>query len=392
MELVPQISNLQIGLLIGSAALTLIALTAILLRVLPLKRHTKSRAAHIVDNPANMMPAAVVVFAHDDDEALAEMLPQVLRQEYAPGFEVIVVNDGDSADVHDVVVQLMAHYPNLYFTAAPDGARNLSRKKLALTLGIKAAKAPVIVHTTSMARIASTKWLESIMRHFEPDGAVNVVIGYAAAPKDEDRKFGAIARAFDSAAHDLPWISSAVARHPWRGTEHNLAYRRELFFRNKGFSRHLNLRDGDDDIFISEIARGYNTAAELSPESHVEVPGANHHRTLLHRIARRRFTKRFIPNRPRIAGSIAAGAYFLAPLPLIATPLTGVMDTAAWIYLALLFICWYCTGLTWNCALKILHARHIAITTPLLAFTRPIRIASRTCRSFISRSKRYTWE
>lgn len=35
----------------------------------------------------------------------------------------------------------------------------------------------------------------------------------------------------------------------------------------KGFSSSLNLKYGDDDIFISEIADGDNVAVELSPES-----------------------------------------------------------------------------------------------------------------------------
>ena len=63
------------------------------------------------------------------------------------------------------------------------------------------------------------------------------------------------------------WIGDALAGHPWRGNEYNLVYRRDLFFRNKGFSRHLNLRQGDDDIFVKEIATAANTAVELSAES-----------------------------------------------------------------------------------------------------------------------------
>ena len=391
MIFVSEISDLQLSLMIASAALTLLATIAILVRVLPLKRLFRKHNSETV-SPVHPVSAAVIIFTHDDDESLAEMLPQILGQQYEPGFEVIVVNDGESSLVRDLVEQLTLCHPNLYFTAAPDGARNLSRKKLALTLGIKAAKSQVVVLTTSAARINSKLWLRSIMRHFDPDGAVDVVIGYANAPAYDDRSFGARARAFDSMAHDLGWIAPAAAGRPWRGSEHNLAYRRELFFHNKGFSRHLNLRDGDDDIFISEISRGYNTVADLSNDSFVEVPGANISRALKDRLERHRFTKKFISRRPHLAGTVSTIAYFLAPLPLVAVPFIGRLDTFGWIYLAAIFVCWYAAGMLWSFPVRAMHVRKLLFSIPLLAFTRPFRIFRRTASSMTRRSKRYTWE
>lgn len=392
MNFAVDISSLQLSLMIASAALVLIALIAVLLRTMPLRRYVKKSARKSFDDRSHLIRAAVIIFAHDDAESLAEMLPQVMTQNYAPGYEVIVVNDGDSTDVRDIVDQFMLRYPNLYFTSAPDGARNLSRKKLALTLGIKAAKAPVVVHTTSGARIHSSEWLSSIMRHFDPEGAVDVVIGFASAPPYEDRSFGARTRSFDSSIDALGWIGSAAAGNPWRGSEHNLAYRRDLFFRVKGFSKHLNLRDGDDDIFISEIARGFNTIVELSPESMVEVPGANMPRALADRLSRRRFTKRFIPRHPRIGGTVSTLAYFLAPLPLVTVPFIDTMPPVGWAYWAGILICWYAAGLLWAPSVRILRGRRLLFSTPLLAFSRPLRIISRTVRSAVIRNKRYTWE
>lgn len=392
MNFAGEITPLQLSLMIASVTLVLMAFVAVLVRTLPLQRLFKRRSAVHGEESSALVSAAVIVFAHDDFNALSELLPQILSQDYAPGFEVIVVNDGDSAEVRDVAEHFMLNHPNLYFTAAPDGARNLSRKKLALTLGIKAAKSPVVVHTTSTARIFSDKWLRSIMRHFDPAGAVDVVIGYAAAPPYDDRTLGARARSFDSAVDALGWMGPATAGRPWRGIEHNLAYRRDLFFRNKGFSRHLNLRDGDDDIFISEIARGYNTVVELSPESVVDISGDNGRRAFAERMSRRRFTKKFIPSHPRVAGTVASIAYFLAPLPLVAVPFVGPMSGISWICVAFILLCWYLTGMLWNPALKILRGRKFMLSTPLLAFTRPLRIVSRTSRSLIFKGKRYTWE
>ena len=38
------------------------------------------------------------------------------------------------------------------------------------------------------------------------------------------------------------------------GIGRNLAYRKELFFQQKGFSKYLNLQRGEDDLFINQLA------------------------------------------------------------------------------------------------------------------------------------------
>ena len=53
------------------------------------------------------------------------------------------------------------------------------------------------------------------------------------------------------------------------GVGRNLAYRKALFFDNKGFASHMHIMSGDDDLFINETATKYNTAIELHPDSFV---------------------------------------------------------------------------------------------------------------------------
>ena len=306
-----EITSVQLVLLIVGVFLMLLSVVAILFRTIPLKRYVKRAKQNILHLEGSLPAASVIIFAHDDSNSLAEMLPQVLSQNYTGDFEVIVVNDGKSPDVKDITEHFMLSHRNLYFTAAPDGARNLSRKKLALTLGIKAAKSPIVVHTTSAARVNSPQWLNNIMKHFAANPEVDVVIGFSSAPPYDDNGFGARARSFDAVADSIGWVVPAINGSAWRGTEHNLAYRRKAFFDNKGFSRHLNLRDGDDDIFVNEIVNRNNTIFELSPDTVVDVPGDNNSREMRERFARRRFTRRFIQNRTCFAGTI-----FVTPLQL----------------------------------------------------------------------------
>ena len=384
------ISTLQWTLFELSLLAVAVAAVAFIARVLPLRR--RMRASESVPEPESYENAAVIVYSNDEAADLDVMLPQVLAQDYPAGFEAIVVNEGDSPAVRETVSTLQITHRNLYLTATPDGARNLSRKKLAITLGIKATRQPVVVLTTAAARIPSDRWLRGIMRHFTPDGSVEVVLGYAAPDPYEDSSLGARTRSFDSVAEAAAWVSPAISRHPWRGIEHNIAYRRELFFNNKGFSRHLNLRHGDDDIFISEIARRDNTVVDLSPDTFVEVPGANSHRAFKLRSARRRFTERFIRRRPRFVGAIGFGAYFMAPLLALVGALLSPMNGFGWACTATVIVLWVMAGMLWRPAMNVLHGRRLFLTLPALAFTRPVRQTWRNVRGVLFHGKRYTWE
>jgi hypothetical protein len=51
------------------------------------------------------------------------------------------------------------------------------------------------------------------------------------------------------------------------GIGRNLAYKKSLFFKHKGFASHYHIESGDDDLFINEAATSENTAIEISEES-----------------------------------------------------------------------------------------------------------------------------
>jgi hypothetical protein len=55
------------------------------------------------------------------------------------------------------------------------------------------------------------------------------------------------------------------------GVGRNLAYTKDDFFRVGGFKKHYNLKSGDDDLFVNEIADKKNTAVVIVPESHIQT-------------------------------------------------------------------------------------------------------------------------
>lgn len=342
------------------------------------------------DEPG-MPDVSVIVYSQDEAERLETVLPAILNQNYPGNFEVIVVNEGDSGDVRNVIAAMQAANRNLYLTFTPEGARNLSRKKLALTLGIKAARHDIVVLTTTDAIISSDLWLKSMMRHFaEP--TTGIVLGYA-SPTDSESSRLSRKSAYDFAAESVSWLSAAIGYRPYRGSELNLAYRKELFFANKGFSRSLNLCFGDDDIFISEIANRRNTVVELSPESIIRFDSYDLSKSLRDSATRHRFTSRFIHNKPisvLAAGETALWIAMTTACAAVALDYRNpVTDVAAGVILVAAFTS---IALSWRKATSALGLRRLTLTAPFLTFARPFARLSVRLSSQFSRQKKYTWD
>lgn len=216
------------------------------------------------ETPAQWPGVSVIVHTQDSSQLLAQMLPSVLTQEYPGEFEVIVVNDGSSRDVTDVVNFLSNTYSNLHITFVPFEAHNLSRTKLGISLGIKAARYPYVIITTSLANIPSNAWLRLMAEPFAHGKKVSLGTSHLSGLN------GAWNR-FDELEAQSIWLSAAMAGHPYRGTTYNIGYMRQLFFDAKGFSRSLTLHHGDDDIFISQIATPENTGVVVDAAAAVSV-------------------------------------------------------------------------------------------------------------------------
>ncbi len=84
---------------------------------------------------------------------------------------------------------------------------------------------------------------------------------------------------YDNLIHHLKFLSMAILRKPFMGIGRNLAYKKELFFKNKGYSCILNREGGEDDLYINRIAPKQNTGVILSKESLTETDSVNHFAT-----------------------------------------------------------------------------------------------------------------
>ena len=225
-------------------------------------RYSKKTRKNKVSFLDNKPPVSVVICAKNESENLRNFLPSILTQDY-PNYEVIVINDGSTDESEELLSILGTQYPHLYRTYLPSEAKFISTKKMALTVGIKAAKHELLLLTDADCQPAGKDWIANMVRNF--DDQTDVVLGYGAYFK----KKGFVGKlvSYDTFTIALQYMGFALAGKPYMGVGRNLAYRKSLFFKNKGFASHLKLQSGDDDLFISEVANKHNTRVEVSPES-----------------------------------------------------------------------------------------------------------------------------
>ena len=202
-------------------------------------------------------PISVIICSRNESENLRNFLPATLEQDY-PQYEVIVINDGSTDESEEVLSTFEEKYQHLYHSFTPDGTRYLSRKKLALTLGVKASKYDWLVFTEANCMPVSNQWLRLMARNFTSH--TQVVLGYSGYERGKGWLHKYIA--FDALFFSLRYLGLALVGKPYMGIGRNLAYRKELFFKQKGYSTHLNLQRGEDDLFINQIANGENTRVE----------------------------------------------------------------------------------------------------------------------------------
>lgn len=226
--------------------------------------HSKASTAGKIDFTEELPPISIIICARDESRNLQQNLPAILTQDY-PNFEVIVINDGSTDESEDILKLLAAKNPNLYHTFTPESSRYLSRKKLALTIGVKASKNPWLVFTEPNCTPATNQWLKQMARNFTQN--TDIVLGYSNIQYAINWLNKQVL--FDLFFSSVRYMGYALIGKPYMGIGRNLAYRRDLFFQNKGFSRHLDLLRGEDNLFVNKIATSTNTRVETSPESTV---------------------------------------------------------------------------------------------------------------------------
>jgi poly-beta-1,6-N-acetyl-D-glucosamine synthase len=216
-----------------------------------------------VEGKEGKEPVSVIICARNEAENLSNFLPSVLEQDY-PSYEVIVVNDCSEDSSDDVLGQFLMRYPHLRISSINKDPKFTHNKKFAQFIGIKAATNEILIFTDADCQPESSKWLSYMASNF--DNNTDFVLGYGGYLYKKGMLNMYIR--FDSMFIAIQYLGMAIRGIPYMGVGRNLAYRRTMFFRNKGYGAHNHIISGDDDLFINSNASKANTKVEFRPGSH----------------------------------------------------------------------------------------------------------------------------
>ena len=243
----------------------------------PVSFYNKEKGNNNIDHNSNPS-VSVIIIAKNESENLKKNIPFILKQDY-PNFEVIVVNDGSTDESQFYLELLSKQDTRLYTTFLPQSEDKETdrRRILCMTLGIKAAKNEILLFTDAGACPNSLNWISSMARGFKNKN--DVTIGYSKL--DAPKSFWGKICSFDNLLFSLQYFSMAIKRKPFIGTYNNIAYRKKLFFDNKGFSQTLNYEYAEE-VFLNRIMDSENTVVVLNQDSFVKIELENysHWRTL----------------------------------------------------------------------------------------------------------------
>lgn len=269
-------------------------------------------------NPSASLPSlTVVVFTEGTEDEIDTCVERLRRQDYDP-LQIVIVCRG-TAETRELLVGRYAGIPNVYVTFVPADMHNVSERKMAITVGLKAAVGEIVLTTATNVHPASDQWLRQMAAQFaDPD--VEMVLGYSRMDFAEMHGPGRWYRQFDSVCTAGQWIGYALAQRPYRGDGYNLAFRKRTFFDHNGYANNFFLHYGDDDLFVSEVATSSNTRVCVSPKSIVTMEwGKSVGRVWTQTKARYRFSSRWLPNGPFLRAGFLSLLNWLMPTVSILT-------------------------------------------------------------------------
>jgi len=217
----------------------------------------------IDDYGYNWPAVSIIICARNEEANLLAFLPGILSQDY-PEYEVIVVNDQSLDNTKYVLEDLVMMHSKLKVVSLDEYLREFEGKKLALMLGFKRAAYDVLLLTDADCEPVGPNWVMHMMSGFQNDGT-DLVLGvspYFSKPG----LLNALIQ-FDTCYTAIQYVSFALLGNAYMGVGRNLAYRKSLFFNNKGFAPFQKLISGDDDLFVNRRANSTNTSIQLNSDS-----------------------------------------------------------------------------------------------------------------------------
>ena len=208
---------------------------------------------------------SVIITSHNNAECLRRNLPSFLMQAY-DNFEVIVVDECSEDDTQDVLIEIQKDYPQLRCTRIFPDTKFRFTKKLAVNIGVLAAKHDILLFSEINCRPSSMYWVKTMESYFDENTAA--VVGFANYDFTEQNVRNLRMFRF------LRFIKMMVMVKNKKyifGDGCNMAYRKSYYIKNRGFAKNSQSYLGYDNDMVNELSKFGMVKTIKCPDTYVII-------------------------------------------------------------------------------------------------------------------------
>lgn len=217
---------------------------------------------------AQLPPLTVIVAARNQENELKRNLPLILNQIY-PNFEVIVVDINSTDETKKLLEKMEEDHMNLRHSITPATGRDISKQRLAITLGVRASLNEWFVLTEANCCPVSHLWLRRIGECIAGHRSAEMVLGYTRYKNANN--YSTRRLSFYFMWKQLLNLSLLLrGRSAYYADATNMAYKKKLFFSHQGFASGSNLLEGATEIMVNQNSNYHNTALCLQQDAIME--------------------------------------------------------------------------------------------------------------------------
>ena len=220
---------------------------------------------HASSNKDVNVPVSILVYSKNEQEKLTDFLHQFDKQTHA-NYELILINNASSDETRYIFEDYQKTHNNVSIVNVINNENFWGSRKYALTLGIKKAKFDNLLFTTTSAIFDSKNWITENVGLLSKNK--QIVVGHSYFEK-KGGFLNTLIR-FSEIVSNLQNYGLAAISKPYQASQYNFGYSKALFFETNGFSDHMSINQGAEDLFLKKNATSKNTVLATSAASLVK--------------------------------------------------------------------------------------------------------------------------
>lgn len=192
---------------------------------------------------------SVIITSDNKAEYLQKNLEGFLNQDY-PNYEVIVVDECSEDETQEVLAELQQKYSHLRTTRIFPDTKFRSTKKIAINIGVLAAKHDILLFSEINCVPETSHWVEAIQSCF--DSNTSVVLAFA---NYEPGKGNISIRRYFRFLRFVKMLLLVKGGMNVMGEGCNMAYRKSYYIEKRGFSKNSQIYMGYDNEMVGQLAQ-----------------------------------------------------------------------------------------------------------------------------------------